>query len=72
MRSIERQNQLFPLLLVNFIRTLGFSIILSPFIVFLVRDFEVDAIAYGILGETSHGSVQLRLCEARYSPLLGD
>jgi MFS transporter, DHA1 family, tetracycline resistance protein len=49
--SIERQSQLFPLLLVNFIGTLGFSIVL-PFLVFLVRDFGGNAIAYGILGAT--------------------
>lgn len=51
MGSIERQSQLFPLLLVNFIGTLGFSIVL-PFLVFLVRDFGGNAIAYGILGAT--------------------
>jgi len=37
--------------LVNFIGTLGFSIVL-PFLVFLVRDFGGNAIAYGILGAT--------------------
>lgn len=51
MGSLERQSQLFPLLLVNFIGTLGFSIVL-PFLVFLVRDFGGNAIAYGILGAT--------------------
>ena len=51
MGSIERQSQLFPILLVNFIGTLGFSIVL-PFLVFLVRDFGGNAIAYGILGAT--------------------
>lgn len=51
MGSIERQSQLFPLLLVNFIGTLGFSIVL-PFLVFLVEDFGGNAIAYGILGAT--------------------
>jgi DHA1 family tetracycline resistance protein-like MFS transporter len=49
--SIERQSQIFPILLVNFIGTLGFSIVL-PFLVFLVRDFGGNAIAYGILGAT--------------------
>ena len=48
---MERQGQLFPILLVNFIGTLGFSIVL-PFLVFLVRDFGGNAIAYGILGAT--------------------
>jgi MFS transporter, DHA1 family, tetracycline resistance protein len=47
--STEKQPQLFPILLVNFIGTLGFSIVL-PFLVFLVRDFGGNAIAYGILG----------------------
>ena len=51
MGSLERQSQLFPILLVNFIGTLGFSIVL-PFLVFLVRDFGGNAIAYGILGAT--------------------
>ena len=51
MASIERQSQIFPILLVNFIGTLGFSIVL-PFLVFLVRDFGGNAIAYGILGAT--------------------
>ena len=51
MGILERQSQLFPLLLVNFIGTLGFSIVL-PFLVFLVRDFGGNAIAYGILGAT--------------------
>jgi DHA1 family tetracycline resistance protein-like MFS transporter len=49
--STEKQPQLFPILLVNFIGTLGFSIVL-PFLVFLVRDFGGNAIAYGILGAT--------------------
>ena len=51
MVSTEKQPQLFPILLVNFIGTLGFSIVL-PFLVFLVRDFGGNAIVYGILGAT--------------------
>lgn len=43
--------QLYPILLVNFIGTLGFSIVL-PFLVFLVRDFGGNAIVYGVLGAT--------------------
>ncbi len=43
--------QLYPILLVNFIGTLGFSIVL-PFLVFLVRDFGGNAIIYGVLGAT--------------------
>ncbi len=42
---------LFPLLLINFIGTLGFSIVL-PFLVFLVIDLGGNAIAYGILNAT--------------------
>ena len=40
---------LFPVLLVNFIGMLGYSIIM-PFLVFLVNDFGGNAIIYGILG----------------------
>ena len=43
--------QLYPILLVNFIGTLGFSIVL-PFLVFLVKDFGGNAIIYGMLGAT--------------------
>ena len=42
---------LYPILLVNFISTLGFSIVL-PFLIFLVRDFGGNAIVYGVLGAT--------------------
>jgi DHA1 family tetracycline resistance protein-like MFS transporter len=42
---------LLPLLLVNFIGTLGFSIVL-PFLVFLVTRFGGNALVYGILGAT--------------------
>jgi DHA1 family tetracycline resistance protein-like MFS transporter len=42
---------LFPLLLINFTGTLGFSIVL-PFLVFLVVDFGGNAIVYGILAAT--------------------
>src|ERR687897_3772730 len=42
---------LFPLLLINFIGTIGFSIVL-PFLVFLVTDFGGNAIVYGILSAT--------------------
>lgn len=40
--------KLFPILLVNFIGTLGFSIVL-PFLVFLVTKFGGDAILFGLL-----------------------
>ena len=48
MASINKQIPLYPLLLINFIGTLGFSIVL-PFLVFLVMDFGGNAIIYGIL-----------------------
>ena len=43
MASVENQIPLYPLLLINFIGTLGFSIVL-PFLVFLVIDFGGNAI----------------------------
>ena len=46
--SINKQIPLYPLLLSNFIGTLGYSIVL-PFLVFLVIDFGGNAIIYGIL-----------------------
>jgi len=46
--SINKQIPLYPLLLINFIGTLGFSIVL-PFLIFLVLDFGGNAIVYGIL-----------------------
>ena len=51
MSSIEKQPQLFPIFLVNFIGTLGFSIVL-PFLVFVVMKFGGDAIVYGLLAAT--------------------
>jgi len=48
MSIINKQVPLFPLLLSNFIGTLGFSIVL-PFLVFLVIDFGGNSIVYGIL-----------------------
>ena len=46
--NAQNKIQLFPILLINFIGTLGFSIIL-PFLVFLVKDFGGNAIVFGIL-----------------------
>jgi MFS transporter, DHA1 family, tetracycline resistance protein len=43
--------QLFPIMLVNFIGTLGFSIVL-PFLVFLVMKFGGNSIVYGLLAAT--------------------
>jgi MFS transporter, DHA1 family, tetracycline resistance protein len=51
MASLEKQTRLFPLLLVNFVGTLGFSLVL-PFLVFLVIKFGGNAIVYGILAAT--------------------
>ena len=51
MASLEKQPSLFPILLVNFVGTLGFSIVL-PFLVFLVMKFGGDAIVYGLLAAT--------------------
>jgi len=48
MTSIPKQISLFPILLVNFIGTLGFSIVL-PFLVFLVTDFGGNALVFGIV-----------------------
>src|SRR5919112_2235240 len=47
----KEKNSLLPLLLITFIGTLGFSIVL-PFLVFLVVDLGGNAIVYGILSAT--------------------
>jgi DHA1 family tetracycline resistance protein-like MFS transporter len=49
--SLAKPPPLFPILLVNFVGTLGFSIVL-PFLVFLVMKFGGDAIVYGLLAAT--------------------
>src|SRR5689334_6234754 len=51
MTSLVRQPPLLPILLVNFVGTLGFSIVL-PFLVFLVMKFGGNAIVYGLLAAT--------------------
>ncbi len=48
MTSIPKQISLFTILLVNFIGTFGFSIVL-PFLVFLVTDFGGNALVFGIV-----------------------
>ncbi|HEY6537157.1 MAG TPA: MFS transporter, partial [Candidatus Nitrosocosmicus sp.] len=48
MSIINKPFSLFPLLLSNFIGTIGFSIVL-PFLVFLVIDFGGNSIVYGIV-----------------------
>jgi len=51
MASLVKQPSLFPLFLVNFVGTLGFSIVL-PFLVFVVMKFGGNAIVYGLLAAT--------------------
>src|SRR6478735_12015631 len=51
MTSLVKQSSLFPLLLVTFVGTLGFSIVL-PFLVFVVMKFGGNAIVYGLLAAT--------------------
>ncbi|HYV52466.1 MAG TPA: MFS transporter [Candidatus Eisenbacteria bacterium] len=51
MANLVKQPSLFPILLVNFVGTLGFSIVL-PFLVFLVMKFGGDAIVYSLLAAT--------------------
>jgi MFS transporter, DHA1 family, tetracycline resistance protein len=48
MASLVKQASLVPILLVNFVGTLGFSILL-PFLVFVVIKFGGNAIVYGLL-----------------------
>lgn len=48
MSNSNNQTFIFPLLLSNFIGTLGFSLVL-PFLVFLVLDFGGNSIVYGII-----------------------
>jgi DHA1 family tetracycline resistance protein-like MFS transporter len=50
--SVQKERiSIIPLLLINFVGTLGFSIVL-PFLVFLVTDFGGNALVYGILSAT--------------------
>jgi MFS transporter, DHA1 family, tetracycline resistance protein len=51
MASLVKLPPLFPILLVNFVGTLGFSIVL-PFLVFVVMKFGGNAIVYGLLAAT--------------------
>jgi MFS family permease len=51
MRLSPKVSQIFPILLVNFIGTLGYSIIL-PFLVVLVLNLGGNELVYGILGAT--------------------
>ncbi|MEL6824447.1 MAG: MFS transporter, partial [Calditrichota bacterium] len=47
----NKKQSLLPILTVNFVGTLGFSIVL-PFLIFLVTRFGGNAVVYGILGAT--------------------
>ncbi|MCZ6595237.1 MAG: MFS transporter, partial [Bacteroidetes bacterium] len=49
--KVRGRVSLFPILLVNFIGTLGYSIIL-PFLIILVIRFGGDELMYGIMGAT--------------------
>lgn len=52
MTSVQKERiSILPLLLINFVGTLGFSIVL-PLLVFLVTDFGGNALVYGILSAT--------------------
>jgi MFS family permease len=51
MANLAKQASLFPILLVNFVGTLGFSIVL-PFLIFVVMKFGGNAIVYGLLAAT--------------------
>jgi MFS transporter, DHA1 family, tetracycline resistance protein len=51
MASLVKHASLLPILLVNFVGTLGFSIVL-PFLVFVVMKFGGNAIIYGLLAAT--------------------
>jgi DHA1 family tetracycline resistance protein-like MFS transporter len=46
---MDKKIPLFPILSVNFVSTLGYSIII-PFLVYLVKEYGGNAIIYGILG----------------------
>jgi MFS family permease len=48
---MKKNRPLFPILTVNFIGTLGYSIVI-PFLVFLVEQFGGNAIVFGIVGAT--------------------
>jgi MFS family permease len=50
-KTPEQDVSLAPILAVNFVGTLGFSIVL-PFLVFLVTDWGGNALVYGVVGAT--------------------
>lgn len=50
-KTVKETSRLLPLLSVNFIGTLGYSIII-PFLVYLIEDLGGNALIYGIVGAT--------------------
>jgi MFS family permease len=50
-KTVKKKNPLLPLLSVNFIGTLGYSIII-PFLVYLIEDLGGNALIYGVVGAT--------------------
>jgi len=50
-KTVKKNSPLLPLLSVNFIGTLGYSIII-PFLVYLIEDLGGNALIYGIVGAT--------------------
>jgi len=67
MTEIPKQISLFPILLVNFIGTLGFSIVL-PFLVFLVTDFGGNALVFGISVIGRKDTVQINKSDLKKFP----
>jgi MFS family permease len=51
MSKVDKEISIYPILAVNFVGTLGFSIVL-PFLVFLVTRFGGNAFIYGVMGAT--------------------
>jgi len=64
LKAPQKVTGLFPILLINFIGTLGFSIVL-PFLVFMVTKFHGNALVYGLL------SAVYPLFQLIGAPLLG-
>lgn len=48
---MQQDSPILPLLSVNFIGTLGYSIVM-PFLIFLVTKFGGNAVIFGVLGAT--------------------
>jgi MFS family permease len=50
-KNISSPTSIYPILTINFVGTLGFSIVL-PFLIFLVTRFGGNAVIYGVMGAT--------------------